>query len=92
MGVGRWNSDAGSKVGIKIDGFNAVIDRLVSRWEVAWDSDGNTLSEHTEDWDEWKDPGEYRVQFDASGLASGMYICRFTAGPVNRTTKMVIVR
>ena len=42
--------------------------------------------------DEWKDPGEYRVQFDASGLASGMYICRFTAGPVNRTTKMVIVR
>ena len=42
--------------------------------------------------DEWKDPGEYRVQFDASALASGMYICRFTAGPVNRTTKMVIVR
>ena len=42
--------------------------------------------------DEWKDPGEYRVQFDASGLASGMYICRFTAGPVSRTTKMVLMR
>ena len=42
--------------------------------------------------DEWKDPGEYHVQFDASGLASGMYICRFTAGAVNLTTKMVLMR
>ena len=90
--MGRWNSDAGSKVGIKIDGFNAVIDRLVSRWEVAWDSDGNTRSEHTEAWNEWKDPGEYHVQFDGSRLASGMYICRFTAGSANQTRKLMLVR
>jgi hypothetical protein len=42
--------------------------------------------------DEWKDPGEYKVQFDASGLASGMYICRFTAGSVTQARQLMLVR
>jgi hypothetical protein len=42
--------------------------------------------------DEWKDPGEYRIEFDARGLASGMYICRFTAGSVTQTQKLMLVR
>jgi hypothetical protein len=42
--------------------------------------------------DEWKDPGEYKVQFDASGLASGMYICRFSSGDVTQIRKLMLVR
>lgn len=42
--------------------------------------------------DAWKDPGEYRVEFDAKGLASGMYICRFTSGSVSQTRKLMLVR
>lgn len=42
--------------------------------------------------DEWKEPGEYKVQFDASKLASGMYICRFTSGNVNQTRKLMLIR
>jgi hypothetical protein len=42
--------------------------------------------------DEWKDPGEYKVQFDAAALASGMYICRFTSGAVSQTSKLMLVR
>jgi hypothetical protein len=42
--------------------------------------------------DEWKDPGEYKVQFDASALASGMYICRFSSGDVTQTRKLMLVR
>jgi hypothetical protein len=42
--------------------------------------------------DEWKDPGEYRVQFDAAALASGMYITRFTSGTVTQTNKMILMR
>jgi hypothetical protein len=42
--------------------------------------------------DEWKDPGEYKVQFDASGLASGMYLCRFTSGSVTDVRKLMLVR
>jgi hypothetical protein len=42
--------------------------------------------------DEWKDPGEYNVEFDAKGLASGMYLCRFTSGTVCKTTKLLLTR
>jgi hypothetical protein len=42
--------------------------------------------------DAWKDPGEYRVEFDAKGLASGMYVCRFTSGTVSQTSKLMLVR
>lgn len=39
-----------------------------------------------------KAPGSYEVKFDASGLASGMYLCRFSAGSVVKTRKMVLAR
>lgn len=31
--------------------------------------------------DERKSPGDYKVPFDAAGLASGVYLCRLTAAP-----------
>jgi hypothetical protein len=37
-------------------------------------------------------PGTYRVAFDASGLASGVYLCRLTSGPFVATRKMTVVR
>jgi hypothetical protein len=37
-------------------------------------------------------PGMYRVTFDASGLASGVYIYRLTTGDLVRTKKMILVR
>ena len=42
--------------------------------------------------DEWKDPGEYKIQFDAYGLASGMYMCRFNAGTVAQVRKLMLIR
>jgi predicted acyl esterase len=37
-------------------------------------------------------PGSYRVRFDANGLASGVYLCRLTAGRYGETRKMLLVR
>ena len=41
---------------------------------------------------EWKAPGSYEARFDASGLASGVYLYRLTAGRLFQTRKMVLVR
>jgi predicted GH43/DUF377 family glycosyl hydrolase len=41
---------------------------------------------------ERKSPGRYTVQFNASGLASGVYFCRLTAGMFVQTRKMTLVR
>jgi hypothetical protein len=41
---------------------------------------------------ERKEPGNYQVKFDASGLASGVYIYRLTAGPFAQSRKMVLLR
>jgi photosystem II stability/assembly factor-like uncharacterized protein len=41
---------------------------------------------------EKKEPGKYEVQFDGSGLSSGVYICRMTAGKAVGCRKMLLVR
>jgi hypothetical protein len=42
--------------------------------------------------DDTRAPGVYSVQFDASHLASGAYICRLTAGGHAATRQMVLVK
>jgi endo-1,4-beta-xylanase len=39
-----------------------------------------------------KPAGSYEVRFNASSLASGVYLCRLTAGGFTRTMKMVLAR
>jgi hypothetical protein len=41
---------------------------------------------------EVKAPGSYEVRFDASGLASGLYVCRMTSGSFTQSRTMVLVR
>jgi hypothetical protein len=42
--------------------------------------------------DEDKEPGGYSVNFDASGLPSGVYFYRIRAGEFNQTKKMVLMK
>jgi hypothetical protein len=41
---------------------------------------------------ERKDAGRYAVPWDASGLPSGVYICRMTAGAFSSSAKMVLMK
>jgi hypothetical protein len=42
--------------------------------------------------DQYQEVGEYRVQFDATGLASGMYFYRLRAGQYTETRRLMLVR
>ncbi len=37
-------------------------------------------------------PGEYEIEFDATGLPSGVYLYRLNCGSLNQTKKMVLLR
>jgi aminopeptidase N len=41
---------------------------------------------------EWKEPGSYSVRFDASGLASGIYLYRLQAGNFVETKRLVVLK
>ncbi len=41
---------------------------------------------------ERKPPGTYQIRFDATGLSSGAYYYRLTAGSMTRTRAMMLVR
>jgi hypothetical protein len=41
---------------------------------------------------EGKQPGTYGVSFDGAGLASGVYLCRLTAGGYTASRRMVLLR
>ncbi len=41
---------------------------------------------------ERKDPGRYRVEFDAAGLSSGVYLYRLQTGGYTRTRKLMVLR
>ncbi len=41
---------------------------------------------------ERKQAGSYEVTFDGSGLASGVYICRMTAGNFSQSRKMIMMK
>jgi hypothetical protein len=42
--------------------------------------------------DEQKPAGRYEFEFDASGLASGLYVCRLTAGEFVASRKMLLAK
>jgi hypothetical protein len=42
--------------------------------------------------EERKGPGSYTATFDGTGLSSGVYLCRLTAGGAVRTRKMLLLR
>lgn len=41
---------------------------------------------------EYQEPGRYKVEFDASALASGVYIYKLTAGSFTSSKKMMVVK
>ncbi len=42
--------------------------------------------------DEYRDAGRYEVEFDASGLSSGVYFYKLTSGSFTETKKMLILK
>jgi hypothetical protein len=41
---------------------------------------------------EQKAPGSYTVRFDATKLASGVYLCRMTSGAFTQTRRLMLLR
>ena len=42
--------------------------------------------------DEDKSPGQYEVQFNAMGLASGVYFYQLRAGKFSQTKKLILLK
>jgi hypothetical protein len=42
--------------------------------------------------DEWKEPGKYQVAWDATHCASGIYLCRMTAGSFVTANRMLLLK
>ncbi|MEP0860493.1 MAG: T9SS type A sorting domain-containing protein [Ignavibacterium sp.] len=42
--------------------------------------------------DEYREAGRYKVEFDASKLASGVYIYKLTAGSFTSSKKMMVIK
>lgn len=42
------------------------------------------------DWEQ--DAGQYKIEFNAAGLSSGIYFCRMSAGGYSRTQKIMLVK
>jgi hypothetical protein len=42
--------------------------------------------------DQKLNPGVYEIDFDGSNYPSGIYFCRFTAGELNHTIRMVLIK
>jgi len=76
---------------------NPVIDKTTLRYELQKTSEiniqifdvyGNTIKVVT---DETKEAGIHNTVFDASGLASGIYFCKLTAGSMSETIKLTVI-
>ncbi|MCX6639373.1 MAG: T9SS type A sorting domain-containing protein [bacterium] len=48
--------------------------------------------QHVEPLQEWYPAGSHEIQFDGSGLPSGVYIYRLTAGATSTSGKMVLLK
>ena len=42
--------------------------------------------------DSWQPAGDHRIEFNASRLPAGVYICRFTAGKIVETQKLILLK
>jgi hypothetical protein len=42
--------------------------------------------------DEYKEAGRYKLEYDASNLASGVYIYKLTAGNFVSSKKMMVIK
>ena len=52
-----------------------------------YSDDGRVIKELKND---MHNPGEYNIEFDASGMAKGTYLCRMLAGDRNSTIFMIL--
>jgi TctA family transporter len=41
--------------------------------------------------EEYKLPGQYRVTFDATGIPSGIYLCKLNVGDFVLTRKLILM-
>jgi photosystem II stability/assembly factor-like uncharacterized protein len=84
VGVASGKGQVAGEPGTRVEGRGSGNTRLV-----VYDLLGREVATLV---DERKAPGSYEVSFNASGLSSGVYLCRMTAGWFTQTRKLVLVR